>query len=266
MNRFIVAAVTAALAAANTLATPVIVGFDGGINVLTGAGVAQFATAGAAAQASFVNDPVYGGGVMTHTAAFGSAANRGVYFDTGAQPNGGGAYINDYTIAFDIRVGQGYNWHSLYQTNETNSNDGDLFLRPEASGGGVGISGQYHGTITPGAFQRFAFTFDTSVPGVELRKYIDGALVGTQTLASGVDGRWSLYSTDDTFFQGLYLLADNSGDMTDAAIGGFLFEDRVYTGGEIAGLGAASYNTLPEPTALALLAAVAAVAGRRPRG
>lgn len=240
--------------ASTAFAAPTVVNFANGINVLTGPGEAGFATSGAAAEASFLDDPVYGGGVMAHSAAFGSSSNRGIYFDTGVQPNGGGAYINDYTIIFDIQLPQGYGWHSLYQTNHANTNDGDLFARPEASGGGVGISGVYHGTIVPGTFQRYAFTFNSGVAGVELKKYIDGVLVGTQNLSSGVDGRWALYSTDDSFFQGLYLIADNDGDVSAGSIGAFLFEDRVYSDAEIEALGPAAFNTIPEPSALLLLA------------
>jgi hypothetical protein len=248
------AAILTAAMVPSAWADRTVVFFNGGLNKTEGPGEIAFATDAAEAEASFEDNVAYGGGVMFHTAAFGDQGVNGLFFDTGSPPNGGGDYINDYTVIYDIRLPQDYNWNSFIQTNDSNSNDGDLFARPEASGDGIGISGVYDGDVIPETWQRFAFTFDSSVPGVELKKYIDGALVGTQNLGSGVDGRWSLYSTDDAFFNGLYLLADNDGDVAAGHIGGFLFDDRTYSESEIEAFDGASFGTLPEPGALMLLA------------
>src|ERR1041385_1962779 len=50
----------------------------------------------------------------------------------GATPNGGGAFVNQYTLVYDLYVPYGA-WRSLLQTGTGNTSDGDLFINP--SGG-----------------------------------------------------------------------------------------------------------------------------------
>lgn len=267
MNKLMMG-VTVAIASTGTTAQTAY-WFDSDLNRQQGDGLLGFATPAAAAASSFTNDVSYGGGVLDFDAAFGAQGTNGLFFDTGAFANGGGDYINNYTIVFDVRVNSGFNWLSFWQTNDSNSNDGDLFVNPD---GGIGISADYNGTISGDTWHRVAFVFglfdDNGTTSTALLKFIDGTLAGAQNLGSGVDGRWSLYPTDDTFFNGAYLFADNSGDMSDAAVGAFLFDDRAWSVDEIAALGGASYGTLgvvPAPGAVALLGSAAAVGMRRRR-
>jgi hypothetical protein len=118
----------------------------------------------------------WGGYVMTHEAA----------------PNGGGDYVNQYTLIYDIYFPPNADgtWRSLWQTDPSNGNDGDLFVSPAD---GLGISSIYDGYISAGAWHRIAAAFDLTVP--VLTKFIDGVKVGNQTLSDGIDGRWSLDPT-----------------------------------------------------------------------
>jgi hypothetical protein len=90
----------------------------------------------------------WGGYVMTH----------------GAAPNGGGVYVNQYTLVYDIYFPASADgtWRSLWQTDPANDpgNDGDLFVGDGGSGNGIGISSVYDGTVTAGAWHRLAFAFD----------------------------------------------------------------------------------------------------------
>ncbi|HWA82445.1 MAG TPA: hypothetical protein VG820_03365, partial [Fimbriimonadaceae bacterium] len=60
--------------------------------------------------------------------------------------NGGGSFTNQYSIVMDVMIpsansrsgGDGYT--SLFQTNTSDTNDGDWFIRDD---GGLGISGDY---------------------------------------------------------------------------------------------------------------------------
>src|SRR5207245_1982168 len=52
-----------------------------------------------------------------------------------AAPNGGGAYVNQYTLIYDLYLPGGA-WRSLLQTGIGNTSDGDFFINPT---GGVGI-------------------------------------------------------------------------------------------------------------------------------
>src|SRR4030095_13810255 len=87
-----------------------------------------------------------------------------------AAPNGGGAYVNQYTVIYDLYLPSD-TWRSLLQTATGNANDGDLFINPT---GGVGISSVYNGAVTSGSWHRVACAFDLTGPGSPvLTKFID---------------------------------------------------------------------------------------------
>ena len=77
----------------------------------------------------------------------------------GLEPNGGGVYVNQYTLILDVMYPEAFGkldpdgllgtdgWQCLYQTNESNSNDADWCVQSDASGSGIGISGNYGGNV-----------------------------------------------------------------------------------------------------------------------
>jgi len=137
-------------------------------------------------------------------------------------------------------------WFSFYNTNATNSNDGDLFIRP--SDGGIGISGQYHGTINSGQWHRVAMVLDVD----SMHKYIDGALVASQMGLTGVDGRWSMYTTAHD--EKTFLLTDNNGETNSGYINSYYFTDEALDASVIAAFGGADADgVIPEPATLTLL-------------
>lgn len=164
---------------------------------------------------------------------------QGLVVTYNAAPNGGGAYLNAYTIGYDIKFTNASGYAALFQTNQNNSNDSDLFRNRS---GGLGISGVYDGTILSDKWYRLMFSFDLA--NKTLDKYIDGTQVGHQTLPDGLDGRWSL---DPTFI----ILADNDGETNAGSLSRFYFEDRALNASEIGKFGGAN---VPEPSSLALLA------------
>jgi hypothetical protein len=180
------------------------------------------------------------------------APDKGLFLKTAAPPNGGGAYINQFTMVWDMLVPNvSANWLSFFNSNDANANDGDFFIRN--SDGGIGISGDYQGKVNSGQWHRIAASFDLTGP--TLSKYIDGILVGSQTLSAGVDGRWSLYSANDPL-DGVLILADNDGDMNPGYLNSFLFVDRAMTLTEIAALGGPNaIGIIPEPSSGLLLLA-----------
>jgi hypothetical protein len=151
----------------------------------------------------------------------------------GAAPNGGGAYVNQYTLIYDIYL-QGLGWRSLLQTDTGNSSDGDLFISPQ---GGIGISQIYEGTVTPNEWHRVAVTIDLTGP--VLSKYIDGIKVGTQTSGlSSVDGRFSLDPS-------ALLFADQDGDTADTYVSSIQFSNGRRPDAFIAALGGPSASKIP---------------------
>jgi hypothetical protein len=169
----------------------------------------------------------------------------------GTPANGGGVYVNSYTLIFDMLIPQDSfdsdAWLAIHNTNAGNTNDADLFV--SFPGGGIGISGQYDGSIPADVWRRVAFVFDYDAGVTTLRKYIDGAMVGTQELG-GIDGRWSLYTRDDGT-PWFWLFTDDTGDTSSAAVSSVHFANYAMTGAEIAALGAADADgILADPTCI----------------
>ena len=182
--------------------------------------------------------------------------SEGIRLEPATSANGGGDYVNQYTLIYDLLVPDvSANWLSFYNTNSTNSNDGDAFIRPD---GGIGISGVYEGTVTSNQWHRIAIVWDVD----SMYKYIDGTLVGEQLEISGIDGRWSLYTSDHG--EKTWLLTDDNGDTNPAYISSFLFANEALSATTIEGFGGADADgAIPEPTTLLLLGLGACLLRRR---
>ena len=142
-----------------------------------------------------------------------SLPHMGYVMDHGMPANGGGVFVNQYTLIFDLLfpADSGNQWRALIQIDDpTNQNDADLFINPA---GGIGIAGQYQGTVQVETWHRLAFAFDLVAEGGPLlRKYIDGVLVGQQVLGQGLDGRWALSPAGGMFDGSALLFTDDNTD------------------------------------------------------
>jgi hypothetical protein len=144
--------------------------------------------------------------------------------------NNGGATVRDYTMIWDIfRPGPSWNsWMPLYQTDITNTSDAEFFINP---GDGIGISGIYNGTVSNArgniSWNRIAVT---RAANGTMKKYIDGALVGTQTNATG--SRWDISGGQ------FDILTDEDNESSTGFLSSFRFSDSVMSDSTIANLGA----------------------------
>ena len=113
---------------------------------------------------------------------------QGTYFRMihGLQPNGGGTRINQYTLIMDISI-DALGMASLWQTDPTNADDADWFIRAD---GAIGAAGNFGGQMTAGQWHRVVLAVDAAA-GV-MHSYIDGGLVQINTSGIELDGRWSL--------------------------------------------------------------------------
>lgn len=163
---------------------------------------------------------------------------QGYIMTHGIAPNGGGSYVNQYTLIMDIMYPAASSavYRGLWQTSTANGNDADLFVEDTVNG--IGIEGTYSGAILADTWHRVAFVFDLSLPSQRLRKYIDGLLVGTQDLSSGLDGRWSLDPT-------ALLLTDNDGETAVGYVNSIQIHDVALTASDIFALGGASAAGIP---------------------
>ena len=171
--------------------------------------------------------------VMGFPAADGT---QGYVMPHGIAPNGGGAYVNQYTLIMDIMypAASSGTWRSLFQTATANGNDGDLFIN---DGNGIGISSLYAGAILPDTWHRVALVFDLTLTSNRLKKYIDGSLVGAQNL-DGLDGRWSLDPT-------ALLFTDNDGETAAGFVNSIQIHDVALTDTDIFSLGKATAAGIP---------------------
>jgi hypothetical protein len=172
---------------------------------------------------------------------------------TNAAANGGGLYTNLFSLVMDVKFTDTNQWISLWQNNPSNTNDGESFIRPSSSGGGVGISSDYAGTFVSNTWYRIVMTGDLTLAADRLKFYVDGTLVNSVSVSEGVDGRWANYNGTEP--GDLKLFADNSGTSETAAgfVGSVAYFDRVLTAADVTLLGASSPAGLspvvvPEPS------------------
>lgn len=107
-------------------------------------------------------------------------------------PNGGGDSVNRYTLMFDFRVLSFKKWHTFFQTDSLNSNDGECFVRPITGSGpgriGVAATSYTQDSITPKKWYRLVISVNN---GHFYRYYLNGKLI-LEGDTQDIDGRFAL--------------------------------------------------------------------------
>jgi hypothetical protein len=171
------------------------------------------------------------------------------------QANGGGDYVNQYTVAVDVKPDPG--WNSLFQTSwGGNDSDGDLWIDASiqtAATIGVGDVGYSTATFDATQWHRIMWSVSNGDNGF-FRVYVDGTLF-LDGAGQAIDDRFSLYP--DRF----NLFADDSWEDAWILCGTAATWNRALTSDEIAGMGGwiggADTPTaliIPEPATMSLLA------------
>jgi hypothetical protein len=135
------------------------------------------------------------GGAVANVMRFpASDAFNGYVMPVNTTPNGGGTLVNQWTIIMDVLwpTASASLLRGLIETDgRLIDPNADLFVNET---GGFGVNGQFDGQINANTWYRIALVVNT--PNNELRKYINGVLVGVQPATSGgtaaLDGRWAL--------------------------------------------------------------------------
>lgn len=156
---------------------------------------------------------------------------------TDSAPNGGGAYLNQYTMIFDVLLPSPIGWFPFFNTNPNNAsgNDADFYVAADGSIGIGAIGYSSTGLVAANTWYRIAFAADLATGTVTY--YRNGSPVFTGS--AGLDGRHSIYSNlepgADLF---LFNEGDTSGVYTHAVyLNSFYFTDRTLSPAEIAALG-----------------------------
>ncbi len=165
-------------------------------------------------------------GVLRYPAA---GSNEGFLVKTGL-----GA-LTTFTLVYDLQINPASmaNYAALLQTDTTNGNDADLFLRWTGEGKtifGSGISGQYEGSASASDWHRVGFTVTDQGNGTSLLvKYIDGVVVGTQSVETA---RFTLNGET-----GFLIMTDEDGEVSSGYLASFAVTDVALTREQMAALG-----------------------------
>jgi len=152
------------------------------------------------------------------------------------QPNGGGGYVNEYTLIFDVNV-DNPDWLPLYNNGSDNYNDAELWIRDD---GAVGDGGVYTaaGVVPQSTWTRLVVTryLDS---GTWYRKiFADGSLKASGWNPEGTDGGLSLYTNGQEDAGQFTILSDSDTTVYGGCkLGNFAFISEAMSDANIAALG-----------------------------
>lgn len=163
--------------------------------------------------------------VMSYPAC---TASQGFIFTPNTSASGGND-TNQYSLLWDVcykTIPSGY--AAFYQTDPNNNNDAELF----SNSGALGIQSVYDGALEANKWNRVVITMNNR----NLRKFINGTLVGAQTLDGYADDNFSFYSKTSPNGDKAILFCDNDGETAAGYCAQFVIYDGVLTDEEVAQL------------------------------
>jgi hypothetical protein len=167
--------------------------------------------------------------------AYGDTATRigiGSYYKCvhGIGPNGGGNMVNRYTLMFDFKVLNLDNWHCFFQTDTTNTSDGDCFIRdvndPPVGRIGTATTKYTPDSVLPNKWYRLMISVNL---GNTYRYYLNGKLVLDGNMQA-VDARFALTKH-------LLFFADDDGEDDTIDVASVAIFDTCLSASDIAKIG-----------------------------
>jgi glycerophosphoryl diester phosphodiesterase len=181
----------------------------------------------------------------------GCTPEQGYRLEHGFAPNGvfaDSGLVGNYTVIMDILYPSASDggWRGILQTDPTNSTDGDFFFQNQPAGG-IGINGNYEGSIQPDTWHRVVWVVRAAPGEGQAHRYIDGQFVGAiGTTGSGLGDRFALGSE-------LLFFTDENNETAPGFLSSLRIIDRKLSHDEVVALGgpsasgAASAGPAPEP-------------------
>ncbi len=150
----------------------------------------------------------------------------------GISANGGGDSVNQYTLMYDFRVLSFNHWHCFQQTDTTNQNDADCFIKPipDSLPGmiGVGWTGYSDTSIVPNQWYRLVITINL---GHYYNYYLNGVLIHTgDTDEIEIDDRFALT-------EAILFFADNNQEDDTIDVASIALFDTCLSPSQIAQIG-----------------------------
>jgi hypothetical protein len=161
-----------------------------------------------------------------------------LYVDHGMTANGGGKNVNQYTIAFDIRLPKLGVEYALLNTTPHGDGVGDVWISPSGKLGQGSYSEQ---ALDAGIWYRVVFSADLA--NGERKYYIDGRLVHRQAREK-LDGRFSLKMPDEPFFT---LFADSKGEASPIDVEQVALWNYTMSDSEVSALGGPTVRITSAP-------------------
>jgi len=194
---------------------------------------------------AFAISPI--GGVPTNVMLFPKAPDQfgGYGVPISASANGGGTYVNQYTVIMDVlftntpAAGKTF---TLFHTDlDLGSGGGEFFIN---SSGAIGYSGGAitAGNVTPNAWHRIAIAVDLTNTTAGLSIGIDGTMVAASApVPAGMDSNFAIASL-------LTLFNDQNTNSATGYLASLQFNDERLAGGLITALGGpVASGILPGP-------------------
>jgi hypothetical protein len=164
-----------------------------------------------------------------------NAPGMGLSMPAPADANGGGTLVNNYTLIMDLLFPpESMNiYRALLDTDLGAINADSEFAVGQNNG--IGINGRYDGALLTNTWHRVAMVVSDGT----IYKYIDGALVGSQTTDS-LDGRFALAPGGSAS-----LFADDNSETGVGYVNSIQLWPEALTRGQLAALGAPTAAGIP---------------------
>lgn len=208
--------------------------FNGNLDRAAGSGELSFASPETQSAATFGTGSIAGQNASYLAIPLLPTGKHGVHLTMPTVPNGGGAYLNQYTMVWDVLIPGNLYWTPLFNTNPDNGNDADFYVTDT---GALGIGDlQYSpaGAIQADQWYRIGFTADLAKG--EVTYYVNGSPVHKRTGGALTDGRFSLYTDNDAGPDILLFTEPTAAYNHPLNVNGFLFVNRTLSADEMLNL------------------------------
>jgi hypothetical protein len=160
--------------------------------------------------------------------------DKKTYFevDHGIAVKSGASYVNDYSLVIDFKIPAVGTWYNFYQTDPTNTSDGDCFIN---TSGHIGTYITGYSSLAVSSDKWYRLVISASLNN-SYNYYLDGSFIHATDNKQTADGRFSL---DKKFL----LFADDDGDDGTLDIAEVSLYDGALTDAQVAALGGVGHTS-----------------------
>jgi len=148
--------------------------------------------------------------------------------------------VNEYSLVFDFRIADNSEYHCFYQANESNGNDGEIFINTSGKIGRLTSGPGYSNySVNTDEWYRVVISIDLES---FFRIYLDGALILDGDPLS-LDNSYGLYAAAEENL--VHFFADDNGEDNEIDIALAAIFDHPLNQAEVTTLGGYGHNITP---------------------